>query len=155
MSKPKQVSPEIFEIIEKIARSLSYKFKFDCYDQDDAYQHAVMCGLKAINGYDETKGPPENYLRRCMRTRMINYNRDYDRSKKPLSKSEIRQEAYEMDFEPNDGEYIKDALDAENRALFIKMSMGGKLTEQQKNELYDAVRLIVNAEGIFDESEEG
>ena len=146
MSKQKPVSEETLKTIEKIAKSLSYKFKFDCYDQDDAYQEAMYRGLKALSTYDETKGPVENYLRKCMRTRMINYKRDMNRAGKNLPKENVKTEAYEMLFDETEVEFYKNNLDPENRIHFIKLTSGAKLTQVQKESLYEAIKNLQELE---------
>lgn len=151
MSKQKPLSKETQETIHKIAISLSYKFRFDCYDQDDAYQEAYIRGIKAFETYKEDKGPLENYLRRCMRTRMINYERDMNRSKKDIPKEFVREEAYEMDFEETESEYIQSKLSPEHRALFLKMIGKGRLSQVEKDNLFAAVEQIYGQERQMDE----
>lgn len=141
-----EISNETLLVIQKIAKSLSHKFKFDCYDRDDAEQEAILCGIKGLKTWKEEKGPVENYLRVVMRTRMINYKRNMDRSKKVIPKDRVKQEVYEVEFDQTEVEYISEKLDPENRMLFIKLSQGGKLTLSQKEQLYSAVKEVIEDE---------
>ena len=74
---------EVLAILEKIARSLSYKFVFGCYEHEDISQQAIIAGIKLLDKYDGVR-PLENFLRVSMKRAMCNFKRDkYVRLNKP------------------------------------------------------------------------
>lgn len=74
---------EFVEILAKITKKLSYKFKFGYHDVEDMKQQAAIFAIEALEKYDH-KRPLENFLWTHVRNRLFNYKRDnYQRPDKP------------------------------------------------------------------------
>lgn len=74
---------QFVEVLEKITKKLSYKFKFGYHDIDDMKQQAAIFAIEALEKYDH-KRPLENFLWTHIRNRLFNYKRDhYQRPDKP------------------------------------------------------------------------
>lgn len=66
---------QVLKVIEKIASSLSYRFRFGYYDQDDIKQEIFIMGLDALDRYDG-RAPLENFLAVHIRNRLKSLKRD-------------------------------------------------------------------------------
>jgi len=70
-------------VIEKIANSLCYKFKFGYHGVEDMKQQATLFALQGLENYDESR-PLESFLWTHVRNRLHNFKRDnYHRTDKP------------------------------------------------------------------------
>lgn len=65
-----------YPIIHKLAKSRSKNGAFAYYERSDIYQEIWRLCLEAMDRYDETRGPIENYLVRHVTNRMKNLKRD-------------------------------------------------------------------------------
>ena len=82
-NQPKINEEEFIEVINKITKKLSYKFKFGYHDVEDMKQQATIFAIEALEKYDH-KRPLENFLWTHVRNRLFNYKRDnYQRPDKP------------------------------------------------------------------------
>lgn len=63
-------------IIDKLAKSRSSNGAFAYYENQDVYQEIWFMCLEALERYDATIGPIENYLVRHVTNRMNNLKRD-------------------------------------------------------------------------------
>lgn len=80
---PNMTEQEVLDTILKIAKSVSYKYRFGCYTADDIHQEAVAEGLLGLEKYDGRR-PLENFLRVHISFRMRNLRRNkYERLDKP------------------------------------------------------------------------
>lgn len=74
------ISQELLEtaspVIEKLAKSRSVNGAFAYYDSKDIYQEIWCMCLEAMDRYDPTIGPIENYLVRHVTNRLKNLKRD-------------------------------------------------------------------------------
>lgn len=69
------LEPEVQEIIRKIAverRGGAFAY----FTADDIEQEVWRICLDVLEGYEEERGPLENYLRRCVTNRLKNLRRD-------------------------------------------------------------------------------
>jgi hypothetical protein len=84
MKLPKNYSEaQVLEIFDKVAKNLSFKFKFGVNSQADIYQQAMVYAIEGLQRYDETR-PLENFLFVHVRNRLYNYKRNnYFRLAKP------------------------------------------------------------------------
>lgn len=74
---------DFIQVIKKITKKLSYKFKFGYHDVEDMRQQATIFALEALERYDKSR-PLENFLWTHVRNRLFNYKRDnYQRPDKP------------------------------------------------------------------------
>jgi DNA-directed RNA polymerase specialized sigma24 family protein len=74
---------QFIEVLEKITKKLSYKFKFGYHEIEDMKQQAAIFAMEALDKYDH-KRPLENFLWTHVRNRLFNYKRDnYQRPDKP------------------------------------------------------------------------
>jgi DNA-directed RNA polymerase specialized sigma24 family protein len=67
---------EAYPIIERLAKSRSNNGAFAYYVNSDVYQEVWCMCLEALNRYDSTIGPIENYLARHVKNRLKNLKRD-------------------------------------------------------------------------------
>ncbi len=70
------VLDEAHPIIEKLAKSRSARGAFAYYENNDVYQEVWCLCLEALDRYDSTIGPVENYLVRHVTNRIKNLKRD-------------------------------------------------------------------------------
>lgn len=83
---PNKIDDEIIRSMQKVSKSLSYKFVFGYYDIEDIYQECMMECFKALKKYDDSR-PLENFLYSHARNRLINLKRDkFKRSDSPCKK---------------------------------------------------------------------
>jgi DNA-directed RNA polymerase specialized sigma24 family protein len=74
---------EFLDVLEKITKKLSYKFKFGYHEVEDMKQQAAIFAMEALDKYDH-KRPLENFLWTHIRNRLFNFKRDnYQRPDKP------------------------------------------------------------------------
>jgi DNA-directed RNA polymerase specialized sigma24 family protein len=66
---------EVLDLINKIARSLAFKFTFPGYSVEDIVQEATMLGIMGLRKYRPSQ-PLENFLRVHMKNRLCNFKRD-------------------------------------------------------------------------------
>jgi DNA-directed RNA polymerase specialized sigma24 family protein len=81
MGKPRgnrtqQLLDEAKSIVEAIAESKKRSMSFAYFTGEDIAQEVWVICLKALERYNATKGPLENYLRRCVENRLKNLKRD-------------------------------------------------------------------------------
>lgn len=67
---------DAYPIIEKLAKSRSTNGAFAYYESNDVYQEVWAMCLDALERYDPTVGPIENYLVRHVTNRLKNLKRD-------------------------------------------------------------------------------
>ena len=67
---------EAYSIIERLAKSRSANGSFAYYESPDIYQEIWCMCLEALDRYDPTIGPIENYLVRHITNRLKNLKRD-------------------------------------------------------------------------------
>ena len=84
MKIPKGMSEdEVVEVITKVSKRLSYKFRFGYYETDDIEQEAFILALDGLESYDN-KRPLENFLYIHIKNRLINFKRNnYERKDLP------------------------------------------------------------------------
>lgn len=70
------VLDEAHSVIEKLAKSRSTRGAFAYYEKEDVYQEVWCLCLEALDRYDSTIGPVENYLVRHVTNRIKNLKRD-------------------------------------------------------------------------------
>lgn len=87
-----EITPEIIETIDKIAKRLAPKFTFAFHDRQDIFQELRIIALDGLRRYKPAQGPLENFLATHMRNRIMNFKRDNyfrrDKPKKNLAKWE-------------------------------------------------------------------
>lgn len=76
MIENQRILDEAYPIIERIARSRSSNGAFAYYCDDDIKQEIWCMCLEAMERYDSTVGPIENYLSRHVANRLKNLKRD-------------------------------------------------------------------------------
>ncbi len=76
MAVSQTVLDEAHPIIEKLAKSRSARGAFAYYENKDVYQEVWCLCLEALNRYDSSIGPVENYLVRHVTNRIKNLKRD-------------------------------------------------------------------------------
>jgi len=76
MAISKSLLDEAFPIIERLAKSRSSNGAFAYYENKDVYQEIWCMCLEALERYDRTIGPIENYLVRHVTNRIKNLKRD-------------------------------------------------------------------------------
>ena len=67
---------EVLDILNKVAGSLAYKFKFGSNTIEDMKQYGIMKGIEGLNDYDSTKGSLETFMWTHIRNRLYNLKRD-------------------------------------------------------------------------------
>lgn len=167
---------EVIALIQKIARQLSYKFVFGFYTRDDIEQQAFIFGLDGLERFDDER-KLENFLRRHMKNRLINFKRDkYFRYEKPKKVEqfemwEARNEVRKRLMSPGDIELVsenqlhdpRDFFDGMNynelvskinakmppelRNDFLRVCSGVKINAERHQQIKDLVR------GLLDEAE--
>ena len=74
---------EVITSMQKVSKSLSHKFVFGYYNDEDIYQECMLECFKALKNYDASR-PLENFLYSHARNRLINLKRDkFKRSDAP------------------------------------------------------------------------
>ncbi len=76
MTVSQQILSEANPIIERLAKSRSSNGSFAYYEKQDVYQEIWCMCLEAMDRYDPTIGPIENYLVRHVTNRLKNLKRD-------------------------------------------------------------------------------
>ena len=76
MTVSQKILNEANPIIERLAKSRSNNGAFAYYENKDVYQEIWCMCLEALNRYDPTIGPIENYLVRHVTNRLKNLKRD-------------------------------------------------------------------------------
>ena len=76
MTVSQKILDEASPIIERLAKSRSSNGAFAYYESRDVYQEIWCMCLEAMNRYDQTIGPIENYLVRHVTNRIKNLKRD-------------------------------------------------------------------------------
>lgn len=71
-----KILDEAYPIIERLAKSRSASGSFAYYEGKDVYQEIWYMCLEALNRYDSTIGPIENYLVSHITNRLKNLKRD-------------------------------------------------------------------------------
>lgn len=75
---PGYTEAEVLAILERVANSVSHEFAFASYTHEDIRQEAIVIGLEALPEFDPAR-PLENYLRVCVRNRLLNLIRKESR----------------------------------------------------------------------------
>lgn len=76
MTVNQEILNEAYPIIERLAKSRSANGSFAYYETKDVYQEIWCMCLEALDRYDPTIGPIENYLVRHVTNRLKNLKRD-------------------------------------------------------------------------------
>jgi hypothetical protein len=82
---PGMSEEQVVEVIKKVVKNLSYKFRFGYNNHEDLQQQGARFAIEALNkgSYDPSR-PLENFLYTHVRNRFINYKRDnYIRNEPP------------------------------------------------------------------------
>jgi DNA-directed RNA polymerase specialized sigma24 family protein len=169
MKIPKNMTKEeVIETIQKVAKRVSYNFRFAFYDVEDIEQEAFIIGMEALDRYDETR-PLENFLFVHIKNRLKNFKRDnYIRyePEKPWNK-DVRKIAKKslmepinldnvMDYtnnnmsQPDDFidaiqkkeylEFIDRNLDMSYRGDYLRMLHGVHVPKPRRDEIIETIR---------------
>lgn len=156
---------EQLKVIRKIAKTLSPKYVFDCYDRDDIEQEAVLIGLEGLSRWDSSR-PLENFLYTHINNRLKNFKRDnycrlgetgeperVQQNKKNILDAGVLNESSvhienDLDFLLDKKELmnkIENGLDAKYRKDFLRLTSGSRISQKKKQELLTIIRDILGA----------
>lgn len=132
------------EEIMKIVQRTSSKYIHDIYEKEDIKQEAYVAALEAANSYEESKGPFENYISRCVNNYLINLCIRDNRRKEVYSAESLSylnddsiNICYEEDrYDSTDRLMeLKSEFPSELRKDYLKLIGGVKITNKRKNDI--------------------
>lgn len=141
---------EVLEIILGVIEKQYKKYKFNIYDYDDMYQEAFIICEDALNRFDSSKGKLQNFLSNNLSRRLINFLRDNTRNPQMIFDidtipTEERDNLITFDEQDSEIlEQIDSRIPAKQRADYLKIISGQKLSKLRRDKLRHTINDILN-----------
>lgn len=139
----------MLEYLDRIAKRLGPKLKFDVWGEDDIRQEIYILMLAAQKEYDPKKGEAYRFYFNFVSARLKNFRRD-NYSSNPYRKAIADAGSLEMDVIESQNNFIRahidlidERVDAKLRGDYLRWKEGVKLPHKRKNIIINHVKEIV------------
>lgn len=140
----------MLEYIQRIAKNLGPKFKFDIWEANDIRQEIYFLMIQAEPEFDEAKGDEFTFYFNYIKNRLMNFKRDnYSTNRFKMGIADAR--SIELDLVDNIDNYINkfksiihERVDASLRADYLRYCEGVKLPHKRKVSILEHIKGIVD-----------
>jgi hypothetical protein len=135
--------------VEKIAQSLSLKYKFDIWENDDIHQEVYLLIEEAEGLFDKSKGDEFRFYYNYVKNRLINFRRDnYGTNKYRMGIADaVSLEGDVIDevnvFLDSYKKIINERVDSSFRADYLRYCEGVKIPHKRKVLVLNHIKEII------------